>query len=127
LSDYRYGEKRRPGEGLRIGCTRYLPRGIKRSNLAKWDLMDVWLPTLAPSRRLMTWAKNTRLPDDKRWQTFLRRYRHEMTQTTPRQTIRTLAKLAKTTPILVGCFCQANQCHRFELERLIRRAAVGRF
>ena len=127
LSNYRYGSKRRPGEGLRIGSARLLPRGVKKENYAAQDYMDVWLPTLAPSRELLSWAHKQNIRDQKSWKTFARRYRAEMGKTDQRQTIRTLAELAKRTPIAVGCYCEGAHCHRFELEKLIRAAAGDDF
>jgi uncharacterized protein YeaO (DUF488 family) len=123
LSQYSYGSPRRRGEGLRLGCARYLPRGVRRGTYAARDIMDVWLPTLAPSKELLSWIRSKDVEDEKTWNAFLRRYRAEMKETAPRQTIRVLAQLAKTTPISVGCYCHGKQCHRFELEKLIRAAA----
>jgi len=123
LSQYSYGSPRRRGEGLRLGCARYLPRGVRRGTYAARDIMDVWLPTLAPSKELLSWIRSKNVEDEKTWNAFLRRYRAEMKETAPRQTIRVLAQLAKTTPISVGCYCHGKQCHRFELEKLIRAAA----
>ena len=88
LSNYKYGSKRRPGEGLRLGSARLLPRGVKKENYAARDYMDVWLPTLAPSKELLSWIKSRDVQDTKTWNSFLQRYRTEMKQTTPRQTIR---------------------------------------
>jgi uncharacterized protein YeaO (DUF488 family) len=125
LSTYSYGEKRRRGEGLRLGCARLLPRGVRKENYASSDLMDVWLPTVAPSPKLLAWARNQDLAGAKAWNAFARRYRTEMKATDARQTIHALAQLAQRTPISIGCFCHGPHCHRFELERLIRRAAVA--
>ena len=127
LSNYRYGSKRRPGEGLRIGSARLLPRGIRKEDYAAQDLMDVWLPTIAPSQELLSWAHKHDIQDTKGWKTFAKRYRAEMGKTDARQTIRTLAELAKRTPISVGCYCEGTHCHRFELEKLIRAAAGDDF
>ena len=91
------------------------------------DYMDVWLPTVAPSRELLSWARKHNLQDPKVWKTYARRYRGEMSKTDARQTIRTLAELAKRTPISVGCYCPGQHCHRFELEKLIRAAAGDDF
>ena len=57
LSNYSYGSKRPRGEGLRLGCTRYLPRGVKKGEYAAKDIFDVWLPTVAPSQELLTSAR----------------------------------------------------------------------
>ncbi len=86
--------------------------------------MDVWLPTVAPSRELVQWARRHDLEDPKVWNTYLRRYRGEMKSTNARQTIETLARLAQRTAISIGCYCHSPHCHRFELERLIRAAAA---
>ena len=125
LFTYSYGDKRRRGEGLRLGCARFLPRGVRKEEYAGSNIMDVWLPTIAPSKKLLTWALKKDLGDQKVWNAFARRYRTEMKATDARQTIRALAQLAQRTPISVGCYCHGPHCHRFELERLIRRAAAG--
>jgi uncharacterized protein YeaO (DUF488 family) len=75
----------------------------------------------------LSWALKSNLDDAGVWKTFVRRYTGEMKETSARQTIRTLAQLAKKTPISVGCHCRGSRCHRFVLEDLIRRAAVGKF
>ena len=85
--------------------------------------MDVWLPTVAPSKKLLSWALKKDLGEPKTWNAFARRYRTEMKATDARQTIQALAQLAMRTPISIGCFCHRPHCHRFELERLIRQAA----
>jgi uncharacterized protein YeaO (DUF488 family) len=125
LSTYSYGDKRRRGQGLRLGCTRFLPRGVRKEEYAASNIMDVWLPTIAPSKELLSWALEKNLGDPKVWNTFARRYRSEMKATDARQTIEALAQLARRTPISVGSFCHGPHCHRFELERLIRRSAAG--
>ena len=126
LTTYSYGDKRRRKEGLRLGCARFLPRGVQPGDYARLHLMDVWLPTVAPSRRLLAWALKKNLDDSKVWNAFARRYRSEMKKTDARQTIRALALLAKRTPISVGCYCHGSHCHRFLLEKLIRGAAAGK-
>jgi uncharacterized protein YeaO (DUF488 family) len=123
LSTYAYRDRRRRGEGLRLGCARYPVRGVRKSRYAAEDIMDVWLPTVAPSRELVGWGRSHDLEDPKVWAAFLRRYRGEMKRTEARQTIEALARLAQRTPISIGCYCHGAHCHRFELERLIRTAA----
>lgn len=54
ISSYRYGDPRPPGECLRIGTTRYLPRGVAKKDYARLDYFDAWLPLLAPGRELLT-------------------------------------------------------------------------
>lgn len=114
------GSPRQPDEGLRIGTVRHLPRGVFKKDYARHDYFDVWLPTLAPSRELLSKVKraNTSI------QTALRLYRSEMGRTEPRQVIQLLAELAKQTPISVGCYCTDEaRCHRSVLGQLIRTAA----
>ena len=119
LATYRYGTPRKRGEGLRIGTTRYLPRGVKKKDYAKGDYFDVWFPLVAPSRELIAWFRD----GDRTTADFYRRYRKEMSATDARQAIALLAELAKRTPIAVGCYCEEeSRCHRAELARLIRAA-----
>jgi uncharacterized protein YeaO (DUF488 family) len=123
LSEYHWGQPRSPDEGLRLSCTRFLPRGVRKADYAKGGYLDVWLPILAPSRELLGWAHRQDLDDPTAWRKFQSRYRAEMKDTDPRQTIRALAMLATRTPISIGCACRTPHCHRFVLEKLIRAAA----
>ncbi|MET0540000.1 MAG: DUF488 family protein [Xanthobacteraceae bacterium] len=123
LSTYIYGEPRRRHEGVRIGCARLPVRGVRKAEYVTRNIMDVWLPTVAPSRELLAWALKNGLEEEKTWTTYARRYRREMQETDARQTIAFLALIARHTPIALGCFCRTDHCHRFELERLIREAA----
>ena len=45
----RLGSDRIEGEGTRIGTVRRPPRGVPRSQYARRNFYDVWLPDLAPS------------------------------------------------------------------------------
>jgi uncharacterized protein YeaO (DUF488 family) len=122
LATYRYGTARKRGEGLRIGTTRFLPRGVAKKDYAKGGYFDVWLPLLAPSRKLLGWYRD----GDRTMEEFYRRYRREMSATDARQTIALVAELAKRTPIAVGCYCEdESRCHRAELAWLIREAGKG--
>lgn len=46
----RLGTPRQPGEGLRLGTARRLPRGVKKADYAKLDWFDLWFPEVAPSQ-----------------------------------------------------------------------------
>jgi uncharacterized protein YeaO (DUF488 family) len=123
IRTYQIGTHRKRGEGLRVGAVRFLPRGVKKQDYARLSLFDVWLPVLAPSRRLLRWAKG------KSWnartrQTFFARYAREMeANTDSRQVIRFVAKASLRTPISVGCYCaDETRCHRSVLLKLIRKA-----
>src|SRR5206468_3692785 len=52
----RLGSPRKPGEGLRLGTVRRPPRGVRKEDYAKRDYYDVWVPELAPSGDLVSWA-----------------------------------------------------------------------
>ena len=81
---------------------------------------------LSPSRKLLAWALQRDMDDPKMWNTYVRRYRGEMSHTNARQTIRLLARIGQQIPISLGCHCRGTtHCHRFELERLIREAGKG--
>lgn len=87
-------------ESLRIGAVRFLPRGVRRQEYAKYALFDAWLPTVAPSRKLLEYIRHSE--SDKAWDIFIRRYENEMKKTDARQTIRLLAALARNHPGRIG-------------------------
>lgn len=114
------GTPRAPGEGLRIGTVRHLPRGVRKEDFARLDYFDLWLPILAPSRELLGSFQRGEIP----LATLFRRYRREMQQTEAKQVISLLAALASQTPLSVGCYCpDESQCHRSILGEMIRVAA----
>lgn len=119
LHSVQLGTPRAHDEGLRIGTVRYLPRGVRKQDYAEQNFFDVWLPSLAPSRGLLSQLKNDELSLSR----FFARYRSEMSKAEPRQVIQLLAEMAKRTPISVGCYCaDESQCHRSVLAELIRDA-----
>jgi uncharacterized protein YeaO (DUF488 family) len=117
----RLGSKRVPGEGLRIGTVRRPPRGVPKSEYAKRDLYDVWLPNLAPSEDLLKAAQASVAAGDERgWKAFVRRYRAEMKQPDQRALLDTLAALSRTADFSVGCYCADEaRCHRSVLRELL--------
>lgn len=120
LHKYQYGSQRTRGEGLRIGTARRPPRGVFKTDYARDDYFDVWLPVLAPSRELLKWARE----DERTHEQWVKRYQKEMKKTDPRQVIKLLAKLASATPIAIGCYCaDESRCHRSLLYELIKQAA----
>jgi uncharacterized protein YeaO (DUF488 family) len=115
---------RRRGEGLRIGTLRFLPRGVRKAEYAARDLFDVWLPTLAPSRALLT-ATLAQGLTAATFAKFAAKYRRAMQRTDARQAIQFLATIGKRTPIAVGCYCDNESCcHRSVLIKLIHEAAA---
>src|SRR5262245_13924304 len=119
IRTYRIGSPRTKGEGLRIGTTRLLPRGVPKREYAKRDLFDVWLPLVAPSRELLKSYNSGK----KSAAQFFRAYKSEMKGPTARHTIELLATIARRTPIAIGCYCEdESHCHRKVLIELIRAA-----
>ena len=119
----RLGSERSPNEGIRIGTVRHPPRGVPKSDHAKRDFYDVWLPTLAPSEPLLK-AAQADLGDERAWKTFVRKYRAEMKTADNRALLATLAALSHRTDFSVGCYCaDESRCHRSLLKGLIEDAA----
>lgn len=114
----RLGSPRKPNEGLRLGTVRRPPRGVPRSEFAKRDYYDVWLPTLSPSPRLVAFALQSR--DERSWKAFRRRFRAEMRQSEPSRVLDLLAALSHQTDFSLGCYCEhEDRCHRSVLKELL--------
>ena len=73
----RLGSARQRKEGLRIGVVRRPPRGVRKSDYARRNYYDVWLPELAPSQKWVSWALSTPWTDA-RWAKYARNYQREM-------------------------------------------------
>ena len=115
----RLGSARHPKEGLRIGTVRRPPRGVRKADYAKRDYFDVWLPELAPSAPLVSFALSRPLTP-KRWATYRRDYRREMRKPAPQRLIALLAALSFRTEFSVGCYCaDETRCHRSLLKELL--------
>ena len=116
----RLGTPRARGEGLRLGTVRRLPRGVRKTEYAKRDWFDLWLPELAPSAELFAFARAAAL-EGKRWTTYSRRYRKEMSAPPAARLIELLARLSRDTDLSVGCYCEDERhCHRSVLRQLLR-------
>lgn len=121
----RLGEPRQPGEGSRLGTVRRPPRGVKKKDFARLDWYDVWLPDLAPSAQLVSWATSDDWTDA-RWKRFEREYRREMKDPAAQRLIALLATLSKDTSFAVGCYCEnAERCHRAILRELLDEAGAS--
>ena len=114
----RLGSPRGPTEGLRLGTVRRPPRGVPRTDFAKRDYYDVWLPTLSPSPTLVAFAQRSR--GERSWKAFKRRFRAEMRQPEPRRVLDLLAALSRQTNFSLGCYCEhEDRCHRSVLKELL--------
>ena len=115
----RLGTPRVKDEGLRIGAVRLLPRGVKKTDYARLDYFDAWLPELSPSAKLLKWVLEERPPGAKRWALFERKYRREMAEPERARLLHVLARLSHDTDFSVGCYCEDPQrCHRTILKAL---------
>ncbi len=118
------GSPRRRGEGLRIGTVRRPPRGVRKSQYARQDWFDVWLPNLAPSASLMrqVWIQD----DGTGWSTFARRYQAELKKPEQSHLLDVLAALSHCTSFSVGCYCSdEGRCHRSILRRALRERGAA--
>jgi uncharacterized protein YeaO (DUF488 family) len=114
----RLGAPRLPGEGMRIGTVRLLPRGVPKTQCSKRDWFDVWFPNLAPSVETMRLGRETSTPA--KWAAFARRYKAEMDLPHARHDIRLLAAPSHSADFSVGCYCQReDRCHRSILMKLL--------
>ena len=123
----RLGSQRRPGEGIRLGTVRRPPRGVPKEQIARRDFYDVWLPLLAPSQELVSFAQRSQ--DERSWKTFVRKYRAEMNRPDAARVLDLLAALSHQTNVAVGCYCEdERRCHRSILKALLaeRGADVSR-
>jgi uncharacterized protein YeaO (DUF488 family) len=103
---------------LRIGTVRRPPRGVPKSDWARRDFYDVWLPTLAPSEALLKLGQSAQT--DAQWKTFKRRYLAEMKDADTSRLLDTLAALSRHGSFAVGCYCENEaRCHRSLLRELL--------
>jgi uncharacterized protein YeaO (DUF488 family) len=115
----RLGTSRKRGERLRLGTVRRPPRGVRREHYAKGNFFDVWLPELAPSAPLVSFAFAQPFTPA-RWAAFERRYRAEMKKPPAQRLIALLARLSAQTNFAVGCYCEdESHCHRSILRSLL--------
>jgi uncharacterized protein YeaO (DUF488 family) len=91
---------------------------VPKTQFAKRDFYDVWLPDLSPAQDLVTLAQHS--ADAKSWKTFERKFRSEMKAPGPARILELLAALSHQTNFSLGCYC-ANEahCHRSILRKLL--------
>jgi uncharacterized protein YeaO (DUF488 family) len=120
----RLGTPRVAGEGLRLGTVRRPPRGVPKSEFARRNYYDVWVPELAPSGPIVSWALSEPWTAA-RWRRYERIYRREMATPAARHLIELLAALSATTDFSVGCYCEdPSHCHRSLLAGMLATAGA---
>jgi uncharacterized protein YeaO (DUF488 family) len=109
---------------LRIGTVRRPPRGVPKAEFARRGFYDVWLPELAPSTELVSFAMQSE--DAKSWRAFERRYRAEMKAPGPSHVLDLLAALSRQADFAVGCYCEDEaRCHRSILRTLLEERGAA--
>lgn len=120
----RLGTPRLPNEGLRLGTVRRPPRGVRKESYASEDYFDLWLPDLAPSAPLVSWALSEAFTD-KRWARYTKSYRREMKRPEARRLIALLAALSSASDFSIGCYCEnESRCHRSLLRDILVEAGA---
>jgi uncharacterized protein YeaO (DUF488 family) len=102
---------------------RRLPRGIRKSDYAKQNWFDVWLPNLSPSAALM---RRSHIVEDKTaWKSFARAFAAELKRPDQAHVLDVVAALSHVTNLSIGCYCEdESRCHRSILhEALLARGA----
>jgi len=90
------------------------PRGVKKSDYARLDYYDLWLPDLAPSAPLVARAR-------KSWKGFETAYRREMRAPAAQRLLGLLAAMSHDASFSVGCYCEDEaRCHRSILRQLLK-------
>ena len=120
----RLGTPRSPEEGIRFGTVRRPPRGVKKTDYAKLNFYDVWLPNLSPSDELL--RKGLVKEDGSGWKAFEQRFRAELKQPDKSHLLDALAALSHATNFSIGCYCKEEaRCHRSILRaELQKRGAL---
>jgi uncharacterized protein YeaO (DUF488 family) len=120
----RLGAPRAPDEGPRLGTVRRPPRGVKKEDYGRRDYFDLWLPELAPSAGLVSYAYAHEFTP-RRWAAYARRYRSEMRAPPGQRLIALLAVLSRQANFSVGCYCEdETRCHRSLLRELLVEAGA---
>lgn len=116
----RLGTPRRADEGLRLGTVRRPPRGVRKEDFARRDYFDLWLPDVAPSAELVSYALSEPFTSQ-HWKAYRRRYLREMREPAPQRLLALLAALSHQASLAVGCYCEdETRCHRSLLRELLR-------
>jgi len=120
----RLGTSRAPDEGTRLGTVRRPPRGVRREDFAARNYYDVWVPDLAPSGAVVSWALSEPWTPV-RWAKYVKTYRREMAKPVPRRLIAMLASMSATSNFSVGCYCaDETHCHRALLREMLADAGA---
>lgn len=97
---------------------------MPKREFTRRDFYDVWLPELAPSADVVSWALAEPWTPA-RWRRYTRIYRREMNEPAARHLIALLATMSHHANFSVGCYCaDATHCHRTLLRELLGDAGA---
>lgn len=117
----RWNDPGEPGDGHRLLVTRYLPRGVKKSD---WT-WDQWQPALGPSKELhaAAYGKGGRGNLTFHWDAYRARYLAEMrSQTALIDELARRVASGETITLLCSSACVRDErCHRSLLKGLIEK------
>ena len=117
----RLGSPRGAQEGPRLGTVRRAPRVVKKSDYAKLNYYDVWLPALSPTADLV--KQGLAVETDAEWRKYERRFTAQLKRPEQTHLLDALAALSHVADFAIGCYCENEQrCHR----SILRRELHGR-
>jgi len=91
---------------------------VPKGEFASRDFYDVWLPNLAPSQELVSFAQ--KFQDERSWKIFQRKFRAEMNKPDAARLLDVLAAFSHQTRFSLGCYCENQErCHRSVLKELL--------
>ena len=92
---------------------------MRKESYASQDYFDLWLPDLAPSAPLVSWALSEPFTE-KRWAKYVKSYRQEMKRPEARRLIALLSALSSKSDFSIGCYCEnESRCHRSLLRDIL--------
>jgi uncharacterized protein YeaO (DUF488 family) len=120
----RLGTPRARGEGVRLGTVRRPPRGVRKTDFARLDYYDLWLPVLSPSAALVKQALQA--SGEQEWRRFVARFTAELERGPGSEVLDLLAALSHGADFSVGCYCaDERRCHRSVLRALLAQRGAA--
>jgi uncharacterized protein YeaO (DUF488 family) len=84
----------------------------------------VWVPDLAPTAQLVSWALADEWTDE-RWKRYRKEYLKEMKAPEKKRLLLLLATLSRGANFSIGCYCENPlRCHRSILQELLEEAGA---
>jgi uncharacterized protein YeaO (DUF488 family) len=91
---------------------------VRKSDFARKNYYDTWLPALSPSAELLRQWTATKTASD--FASFAKKFRREMEASDASKILDLLAALSHQTNFALGCYCKDEAtCHRSVLRQLL--------